>query len=88
MNIDKLKYNISINNDETSTEEIDLIYSAEENWHGLNSSTKIRKEIVKTVGKKRGKYLIVCPDITLMHNRPLRKRKKYLYPKWFNVVTN
>jgi len=27
------------------------------------------------IPSKRGKYLQACPNVTLMHNRPLRKRK-------------
>jgi len=50
----------------------------EENWRGMNSEKrkkKKKKTLPHGIIKKRGKYLTACPDVTLIHNRPLRKKK-------------
>lgn len=45
-----------------------------ENWRGQNKK-RIQSEHDKSTPSKRGKYLRACPNVTLMHNRPLRKQK-------------
>lgn len=45
----------------------------EENWRGQNKRKPSEHD--KIIPSKRGKYLRTCPNVTLMHNRPLSKRK-------------
>lgn len=73
METDQLKHTPS-NTNEVSTDDLDsFTYSAEENWRGLNPLKK--ETTVQSTKKQRGKYLTACPNVTLIHNRPLRKRK-------------
>jgi len=67
--------------------------NAEENWRGLNPTRKLKREkeeevTIDTTAKKRGKYLTACPDVTFNHNRPLRKKKGFLYKKWLVTSTD
>jgi len=74
----KLKRDIYQVIDETDNSE--PYSNAEENWRGLNPTKKLKREkeeeaTIDTIAKKRGKYLTACPDVTFIHNRPLRKKK-------------
>lgn len=47
----------------------------EENWRGQNIRKVQTNEHDKSTPSKRGKYLRACPNVTLIHNHSLRKRK-------------
>lgn len=47
----------------------------EENWRGQNIRKVQTNEHDKSTPSKRGKYLRTCPNVTLIHNHSLRKRK-------------
>lgn len=71
----KLKLNVHQIIGETDTLNVESYSDAEENWRGLNPAKNLREEATVDIVRKRGKYLTACPDITFIHNRPLRKRK-------------
>lgn len=76
METNKLKRNSHKVIDEAATLNLEPYLDAEENWRGLNPLKKLKEEVTADIAKKkRGKYLIACPDITFIHNRPFRKRK-------------
>lgn len=58
-----------------TTEFLEQHLQEEENWRGQNKRSMRTNEHNKSIPSKRGKYLQACPNVTLMHNRPLRKRK-------------
>lgn len=76
METDELKQNIHQIIDEADTINLEPYSDAEENWRGLNPRKKLKEEATTAdIPRKRGKYLTACPDITFIHNRPLRKKK-------------
>lgn len=68
---DKYKFPPNINEENNDVEQY-LI--TEENWRGLNPH-KQKESSLDISKRKRGKYLTAYPDISLIHNRPLRKKK-------------
>lgn len=76
----KLKLNIhQVIDDETGTSNVELYSDIEENWRGLNPPKKIKDNVTIDIIRKKRKYLTACPDITFIHNRPLRKKRVLVY---------
>lgn len=74
----KLSKNI-INTSELSKRQL----QGTENWRGQNKKKmQSNKKKYRSTPLKRGKYLRAFPNITLIHNRPLRKRKDEIIKKW------
>lgn len=69
---------IELSENVSDTSECSEHLEEEDNWHGQNKRKMRNSEHDKNTLFKRGKYLRACPNITLMHNRPLRKRKDML----------